>query len=181
VHSLGIIIWTCVSATIPFDFTEKTSGDIDVKLVREAIATNKMPWNQANERDIHLKRVLGLVASCCNPKPMARPSASEVTSSLWDIMTLPPIDDHIVASTAEEIKARVSGLLNHGSGSAIPLDHTDSERLRSLEDQGDPVAAYLIGRAIWNKQMEPDDDVEELLMLVDARQGIGRTWLIDFE
>jgi hypothetical protein len=145
-----------------------------VKSVRKAIAANEMPWLSTPHNDAHLDKILRLVASCCNPRPKARPSATEVASSLWDIMTLPALERSLETSAGEEIKTRISDLLDQGTESKRAIAQEDIEVLRLLETHGDPVASYLLGLAIWRKHLEPEDDVEELLILADTEPGLGK-------
>jgi len=93
-------------------------------------------------------------------------------------MILPPLESSLAASAGEEIKAHISDLLEQGTESRRPITQEDVDVLRLLETQGDPVVAYLLGLAIWRKYIEPEDDVEELLMLADTEPGLGKIVII---
>lgn len=93
-------------------------------------------------------------------------------------MTLPPLERSLRTSAGEEVKARISDLLDQGTESERAVAQEDVEVLRLLEAQGDPVAAYLLGLVIWRKHLEPEDDVEELFMLADTEPGQGKIAIV---
>lgn len=172
IYSVGIIIWACVSNSIPFNYQDE-NAETNIKAVRKAIAENKMPWSSVPHNLIP-RKILQLVASCCNPRPKLRPSATEVASALWDVMILPPLEMSLATSAEEETKARVSDILDQGRKSALFISQEDEQVLRSLEAQQDPVASYLLGLAIWFKHIKPESEVEEFLMLPNVEPGLGK-------
>ena len=171
--SLGVLIWECVSGTIPFDHKKEGTGELDVAKIRNLTAQNKMPW-KGQQAEPLVCQVVRIVESCCNPRPNVRPSAADVARSLWDIMILSSIEVDPAPSIQEGVKARVSEMLEKEANIGLKLSDKDVEDLQDLVTKGDPTAAFLFGSAIWSGLAQPPDGVQQLLMVIGTDQGEGK-------
>lgn len=167
-HSLGVLIWSCTTATLPFA-TEagQASHTPDIKQTRAAVASNRMPWTNKTYDDPSLNQVLRLVKLCCTPMPETRLSAAQVAEHLRSIQSLllRPLVSTI--PNPEELKDRVAARLADDTESS-QLSEPDVLALRLLTSRGDGYAAYLLGSAIQQDRAPPDDDVEQLLHVSKA-------------
>jgi hypothetical protein len=172
--SLGVLIWECVSGTIPFDYKKEGTEELDVTKIRNLAAQNQMPW-KGQQTDPLIRQVVRLVESCCNPRPNVRPSAADVARSLWDIMILSSIKVDPAPPIQEDVKARVSEMLEKMPSIGLKLLDEDVEDLQDLVSQGDPTAAFLLGSAIWSGLAPPPDGVDQFLVVAGTDHGKGES------
>jgi hypothetical protein len=121
-----------------------------------------------------MSRVLDVVQSCCDLRAKARPSATEVASALYDIAILSPLQIELPLSTSQDVKGRVTDLLESKGHSEKP-SADDVSTLRNLARGGDATAAYLLGSVISRGKAEPDQDTDQLLLLDEKDLKLGRS------
>lgn len=167
---MGILIWECVSGSFPFGCSQEVIEGPKAAELRQLTAQGSLPWKEYVQEDLLLKQVAKLVDRCCNLKPNIRPSAADVAHSLFDILTLTTINIDPSPPLDEGVKVRVSQLLDEVDKTrslVIPnkLDAKSVQDLRNLVAYGDPTAALLLGSAIWYSLADPDEDLDQLLLV----------------
>jgi len=177
-YSLGILVWQCVSGTFPFDSSDEVIEGPEAGRIRKLISRGANPWKINIQDDPLLQQVARVVQRCCNPRPTVRPSAAEVTHSLFDILTLVAANIQVAPQINEEVKARVSAILdtvdkNGTSSIGQKLCESDAEDLRTLAEEGDPTAAFLLGSAIWYGIVEAKENPDEMLMVAGKDNSKG--------
>jgi hypothetical protein len=75
----------------------------------------------------------------------------------------------------EDVKARVSEMLEKMPSIGLKLLDEDVEDLQDLVSQGDPTAAFLLGSAIWSGLAPPPDGVDQFLVVAGTDHGKGES------
>ncbi|KAF5720071.1 serine threonine kinase [Fusarium mundagurra] len=170
IWSLGIFIWQCATGSFPFALTDDDleGSSSDAATIRDRTSKGEVLWSHGDQDSASLQAISRLVKQCCNGHPTSRSSASEVVHSLFEIMTTPAQESNDIASVdGEATKERVAKLLE--SGVDEKLSEPDNSTLRTLADQGDATAAYLLGSAIWKGRADLDEEVQGGLIVVPGK------------
>ncbi|KAL6231533.1 kinase-like domain-containing protein [Aspergillus navahoensis] len=180
IWSLGTLVWQCVTATYPFDSSQDVTNGPKAAQIRNHISQGHLPWrtNISNtiQNDPLLRQVYQLVDSCCSPRYRARPSATEVANSLFDIIHLASlgIEPTPLVICHNDVISRVSEILDNAkTDKESSISESDLKDLILLADRGNATASYLFGKAIILDKAKPETSIEgqALLLIPEGKKG----------
>ncbi|KAK3391180.1 kinase-like domain-containing protein [Podospora didyma] len=167
--SFGVLLWEWVEQKFPFGLAEPVLVDAadrqpqpadgadtperQADSVHRALDRRDLPW--LREDTSVAPPILALIRGCCHLAPAIRPSMAFVARSLWLLLSGGSVLIVTPEQDREETKSRVHSILELAEKKAgdqhqtLRVQMQDAEVLRSLADDGDPVASALLGAAIW--------------------------------
>jgi hypothetical protein len=173
------LIWELVSGAFPFDQSNEVFEGKEAEQIRQRVATGSLPWVDAAPTEPLLIRVAQLVTRCCSHRPNVRPSAADIAHSLFEIQESAAVNIGPSPSLNEGVMSTVSEFLDKvdktGEKPATEqLDANLTEELYGFVAQNDPVACFLYGSAVWCNLIEPDDELDPLILAagVNYQKGI---------
>ena len=183
-NSLGILIWELVSGSFPYEQPHEVFEGEIAKQIRERVAKSSLPWVNCPSTDPLLIRVTKIVTECCKPRPNVRPPASYVARRLFEIQESAAVNIDPTASLKEDVKSQVSKILDEAVELGIEpapkkLDAQLTQELREFVSQNDPVACFLYGSAIWYNFVDPNEDMDPLILAagVDYEKGMWHLYV----
>jgi hypothetical protein len=183
------LIWELVSGSFPYDQPYEVFEGETAKHIRERVANSSLPWVNCPSTDPLLNRVAKIVTECCRPRPNVRPSAAYVAHCLFEIQESAAVKIDPTASLTEDVKSQVSKILDEADEAAKrgiepaskKLDAQLTQELRDFVSQNDPVACFLYGSAIWYNLVDPNDDMDPLILAagVDYEKGMWHLYVAE--
>jgi hypothetical protein len=164
----------------PFGYSEPVFTDTSAQQAHEiqhALKLGDVPWCL---KDTSLPPPLAsLIRSCCNTNPSIRPSMAFVAQSILHLFT----GDGILIDSPEqdpgEARSRVQQVLElaetaNDQDNTVLVEASDAIFLRSLSEDGDPVASALLGAAIWRDLVAYDFESDSsFISLTPEYQSLG--------
>jgi serine/threonine protein kinase len=173
---LGLLISQIVTSTDPLGIpTPVLKDDLGASSLRERIKSSDI---QKEETELlskigNLESVDLIVQSCHAPKPSLRPSAAYIVEQLFDIISSGATDVRLSSDNLVDAKVAIALALEKHSNI---LPHVDSDHWENLDAayfNGDPIAAMLIGQAIWRglKPISTEGNQVVLAPGIDANES----------
>lgn len=173
--SLGVLIWECLSGKPPFGFVDPVREGYPAVDIRNRLSGGGYPWTE-EEHGLLPPHIMQLLQCCCNRLPSMRPPAKSLESTLFGFLTETfklsvamdwPIEDEGILPKLQCDLERVKR--KEVTASEVKLTEADAERIRTLCAQGDAVANFMMGSALWYGLADMTD-YESQIVVVAGRE-----------